>query len=136
MKKKTIQKKTFKKTSARIAIVAFLEKQKKPVSLDKIFDSLKKDHIDQSTIYRTVNLFIAEKIARPLFLSKDKLFVELERNDDHHHITCTSCGDIEEIHDCIAEDTIKRITKKQKKFQKVESHTFELFGICKTCSVK
>lgn len=123
-----------KKTSARTIILKYLEKQRGPVFIDQIYTAVKKEDINQSTVYRTINFFLKEKIIRTVSLSKDKLYIELERNDDHHHIVCTDCGKIDDFKNCPADTIIKSILKKNQNFSRISTHTFELFGICKNCT--
>lgn len=132
-----MEKKLIKKTPGRTVILEYLEKQKKPVSVDDIYKAVQKYAINQSTVYRTINLFITEGVVRPVIISKDKLYIEIVReNDHHHHLICTICQKIEDFDLCEITDISKKVLKKHPLFQTITKHSFELFGICKPCSKK
>ena len=132
-----MEKKAIKKTPGRTFILEYLQKQKKPVDMESIYQYVQKYSINQSTVYRTINLFIQEGIVRPVIISKDKLYIELVReNDHHHHLICTDCQKIEDFDLCEIEDISKKVLKKHPLFKTITKHSFELFGICTTCSKK
>ena len=132
---KLLKSRSLRVTPARVAILGFLNNQSKPVSVDALEKGIKKNNIDQSTIYRTVNTLLQEGILRELRLSKEKVFIEIA-DADHHHIVCTSCGFIEETDGCITEGIEKKTLSKSKKFKSIESHSLEFFGLCHSCAKK
>lgn len=132
-----MEKKLIKKTPGRTVILEYLQKQKKPVAVDDIYKAVQKYSINQSTVYRTINLFITEGVVRPVIISKDKLYIELVReNDHHHHLICTVCQKIEDFDLCEIEDISKKVLKKHPLFKTITKHSFELFGVCIPCSKK
>lgn len=132
-----MEKSKLKNTHARTLILEFLKNKKKPVSIDDIYKHVEKDNINQSTVYRTVNSFLKENIINPIVISKDKLYVEFVNEDNHHHhIICTDCKKISDFNSCDVENIIKKVLKENKEFNKITKHSFELFGLCKSCSKK
>ncbi len=125
-----------KVTPARQAILGVLSNSHKPVSVEEIFSSkkLSKD-INQVTVYRTLASFQKLNIVRPVDIRADAIHYELVHIDEHHHhIVCTSCGDIEDFKQCNVKNIVHTIMKSLKKFFKANDHSFELFGICKNCT--
>jgi Fur family ferric uptake transcriptional regulator len=122
-----------KNTNARQAVLNVFEYNTKPLSIKDIMNlSLVKSN--ESTIYRIVNFFVKEGILTPVFIQKDITFYELAHTDDHHHIVCTQCKKVTDFHGCGIEQLIKNALKQNPEFKKVESHSLELFGICKSCA--
>lgn len=124
-----------KVTRARVAILELFEKSVKPLSVDMIERTIKSKTINQVTIYRTLESFCKLGIISRVDLRQGAVCYELV-GEHHHHIVCTSCGVIEDFESCEIEKTSKKILAKSKKFKKIEDHSFELFGVCLSCSKK
>lgn len=120
-------------TTARIALMTLLESAKKPVDVQTMIEFLKKEDIqtDPATVFRIVNMFTEKGLLKPIQLNEGKFRYELTSKEDHHHLVCENCGEIEDISDCNISALEKDIEKK-KKF-KVTSHSLEFFGICADC---
>ncbi len=125
-----------KATPARLAILRLLEKTEKPIDVASITNFLKKNEIkaDQATVFRIINMFTDKGLTKQIQLQEGKFRYELSNKEDHHHLVCTSCGDIQDISDCNISALEKEIAKK-KTFQ-VTSHSLEFFGICAGCQRK
>ena len=72
------------------------------------------------------------KILKRVDLRKSSSYFEL--NDDHHHIVCTKCNEIEDFENLELEKILRRIVVKSSKFKNVNEHSLELFGLCKMCA--
>lgn len=120
-------------TTARIALMTLLESAKKPVDVQTMIEFLKKEDIqtDPATVFRIVNMFTEKGLLKPIQLNEGKFRYELTSKEDHHHLVCENCGEIEDISDCNISALEKDIEKK-KEF-KVTSHSLEFFGICSDC---
>jgi len=120
-------------TPARMAIMSFLENANKPVDVQSMVAYLGKREIntDPATVFRIVNMFTDRGLVKPIQLNEGKFRYELASKDDHHHLVCESCGEIEDISDCNI-NALEKDIEKRKKF-KVTSHSLEFFGICSTC---
>lgn len=124
-----------KKTDIRLLLVNFFSKNKKPQSASLIFEKLKKNKLDQVTIYRTLDTFLKKGIIKKVDTHKREAEYELlDQKNDHHHIICIKCNTVEDFTGCESEKLIKNALKKSKKFKKISHHSFDLFGICKSCT--
>lgn len=120
-------------TPARLAILKLLEKTNKPLDVAMIRSYLEQYNIetDPATVFRIMNSFTERGLTKELHLNEGKARYELKSRDDHHHLICKNCGNIEDISDCNI-DALEKDIEKKKKF-KVTSHSLEFFGICSNC---
>jgi Fur family ferric uptake transcriptional regulator len=122
-----------KATPARLALLKLFEKTEKPLDVSVMQKYLNKHDvdIDPATVFRIINMFTQKGITKQVQLGEGKFRYELSSREDHHHLICEECGDIEDISDCDIESLEKQINKK-KKFL-VKRHSLEFFGVCKKC---
>lgn len=120
-------------TPARVFLMKLLENSEEPLDTQEMIDYLNRKNIktDPATVFRIVNIFTKKGITKKLQLKEGKFRYELSSRNDHHHLICENCGNIEDISDCNIESLEKDIERK-KKF-KVKSHSLEFFGICNKC---
>jgi Fe2+ or Zn2+ uptake regulation protein len=120
-------------TPARLALMHLLESSDKPVDVQSMIEYLGKKDIqtDPATVFRIVNMFTEKGLTRQIQLQEGKFRYELAAKEDHHHLVCTSCGDIQDISDCNI-DVLENHIEKKKHF-KVTSHSLEFFGLCSNC---
>jgi len=124
-----------KKTKHRIAIMSALAVQKFPISAQKIKQITKNLQIDEATIYRILNKLVETGLIIQLNFNETAKLYELENHDHHHHIICTNCGKVEDIHGCILE-TLTEKALQETDFKEIKTHTMELYGLCARCSDK
>ena len=132
--KDTLNSLGMKSTPARMLVLEVLSKNKKPMAVQEIADVLKKKYIDLATIYRTIASFEKAELIHRVDLRTDMVLYELRSEQHHHHIVCTSCGDMEDFELCDMENVSKKIVSKSHKFNSVKEHNFELFGLCNACA--
>ncbi len=122
-------------TPARIALMQLLEKSDKPLDIQSMIEFLEQKDLktDPATVFRIINMFTEKGLVKPIQLNEGKFRYELTAKEDHHHLVCEKCGDIEDISDCNINALEKEI-EKMKQF-KVTSHSLEFFGICKSCQL-
>lgn len=122
-----------KATPARLGVLEVLEKASSPVDVATILASLQKQDIkaDPATIFRIVNSFAKQGLAKQIQFNEGKFRYELSSTVDHHHLICEQCGNIEDISDCNIKALEKDIQNK-KKFT-VTHHSLEFFGLCRNC---
>ena len=91
-----------------------------------------------STLYRVINdlkkINLLNEFPSPEYVS----VVELNLHDDshHHHLFCTSCGEIIDIDlgKNFEDNMSSEINKIQKTFDfEIHDHTLELLGLCSSC---
>jgi len=120
-------------TPARLMLLKLLEKTDKPLDVQTMIDYLSEKDIatDPATVFRIVQMFTEKGLTRQIQLQEGKFRYELLSKGDHHHLVCTTCGEIQDISDCNI-DVLENHIEKKKNF-KVTSHSLEFFGICANC---
>lgn len=121
-------------TPARIALVTFLSRFKKPLTASDIQKEMT-HKMDKVTLYRALEDFAKSKIVTKVNLQDTATYYEfLHKNHHHHHIVCEKCGKIEDIENCNQSNLQKEVLKYSKNFTAINSHSLEFFGVCKACS--
>ncbi|MBU6310776.1 transcriptional repressor [Patescibacteria group bacterium] len=119
-----------RRTSERDAILRVLQEAERPLTPAGVSDSVGRTaHV--ATVYRALDDLVDTGLVRKVALGGRATYYELARSH-HHHIICTRCGDIEDIH----EEPKKldgNALKQSKKFSTITSHALEFFGVCKNC---
>ena len=112
-----------------------LDKAKKHLSAEEIHEKVKKknDKVSLGTVYRNLGILEAEGKVAKLNLSSEKAVYEAD-SKPHHHLICTNCGDIKDIHDpanlkCVA------CLSWVKDFN-IEKAYINAFGLCGKCKKK
>lgn len=124
-----------KVTHARIQILEIFLKQKKPLCVPDILQNY--SEFDKVTVYRSVNSFFENNILKKVDMQSTEMYYELAHEEnEHHHIICTHCKRVEDIHDCDLEKLEKSLSKKSKLFERITHHSMEFYGICKSCEIK
>jgi len=143
MELKTAQQKTaallrksgYKVTKPRLLLVDILERSKDPLSAQDILEMLG-NKMDQATVYRTLKSLREKGLIRQIDFMHNHAHYELERNVDHHHLVCLTCGKMEDVHYCEVEETYKAILRQARHFSEIRQHSLEFFGVCKACAKK
>ncbi len=84
-----------------------------------------------ATIYRTLSLLEDSDMVTSLSFGAQGKKYELGAKDHHDHIICTECGEITEFVDEEIE-TRQHIIATELGF-KMNDHSMQIYGICKTC---
>lgn len=121
-------------TPTRVEVAHYLQRVKKPLTVAELKQALPKEDI--TTLYRAMLSFVEVGVVRTLQLQPGVVHYEWNLRQDHHHLICTRCGLIEELEDCIVHEWAGRYLKKAKHFTQITNHSFELFGLCKSCTRK
>src|SRR5258708_1038859 len=131
--KKILQMKGHKATRSRLLVISNFSPECEPMSARDIYEKVKKSGTDYATVYRILSAFLKSGILKRADLRKDSSYFELA-DTHHHHMVCTDCGLIEDFNDCKIGALCKNIIKSSSKFKKIKDHSFELFGLCNSCS--
>ena len=129
-----VRKAGFKATPAILSVVSCLQQAKKPLTAQDVGEMVKPKR-DTVTIYRILEKLKEKGIVRHVDFQHGHAHYELN-SDDHHHIICTVCGNIEELETCFLQDTMKHVIKKSALFTRLTSHSMEFFGVCRSCDKK
>jgi Fur family transcriptional regulator, ferric uptake regulator len=130
--KKALQSKGFKATQGREAVLALLDRNRKPQTAAGILAGMRKPKMDQATLYRILEAFERKGMVKKIEFKKGYAFYEIADQAHHHHVICTSCNRMEDIHLPHELEDQGRQIEKQTKF-KVQDHTVEFFGLCPDC---
>jgi len=123
-----------KATPGRIALLSYLQKNKKPMTVDSIEKGLK-GFLNKVTVYRALLDLTAARLVLKVDLGHVHAHYEfLDRHNHHHHIVCKNCGDIEDIDMRDMETLEKTALNKSKLFTEIVTHSLEFFGVCNTCA--
>lgn len=129
--KSILQSNGFRATTGKIAILDVFLNSKKPLKVTDI-ENIVGRKIDTANIYRSLEEFEKRGVVKKLNISNKLAYFELNDTHHHHHIICNSCGEIEDIDICNLVDE-NSILHKSKSFNSINSHSLELFGVCKSC---
>lgn len=108
-----------------------------PMTISQILEL--DDRLAQSSVYR--NLVILEQVeAVTRIVTRDDYaryeLTERLTDDHHHHLICTSCGDVADFSltsktESSLDDALRRVAKKAG--FSVEAHRLDLVGVCASC---
>lgn len=128
-KQKLLQEKGLKTTTARVALLDFLEQEGSPLDVVTIVEKLHQQ-ADQATVYRILDILTKKDLVNRLEFGEGKYRYEIQKNH-HHHLICTNCGTISDVPGDFLGKFEKEI--KDKKGFLVKSHLLEFFGLCRSC---
>lgn len=131
--KTILRKNGLKATSARIALLALLERTAAPLSAQALIERLG-DQIDQATVYRALQSLKERHIIRQVDLRHNHAHYERTTGEEHHHLVCLRCGTIEDVHQCNIDHMHHTVLAHAKNFARIEQHALEFYGICKRCA--
>jgi len=125
----------FRATEHRLAIFKLIAQAKTPHTVYALFDALRKKYnIDQATIYRNLSALHEAGLLRRLDFNHGHAHYELEEGVASSQLVCSKCETIEKIDTKALDTVIKTAAKKSKKFKSFNTHTIEIYGLCKSCS--
>lgn len=120
-------------TPVRLATVRALHTSLKPLSVRDIKKFLPR-RTSEVTIYRILEALMNEGVVKKVDFAHEHAHYELAvGKPHHHHLICTSCGTVEDIEECVAEEFSVRALKKSHVFKAITSHALEFFGLCTAC---
>lgn len=121
-------------TPNRLAVLAVLAAAQRPQSIQQITARLKTRPF-KVTVYRVLADLKKAGLVRQVDFQQAHAYFELEDPDDHHHLVCVKCERVEDFVGCEADSLATKALKQSKRFATVTGHSFELFGLCKSCKV-
>jgi Fur family transcriptional regulator, ferric uptake regulator len=120
-------------TNPRRAVFNTLYTSKHPMMIGEIIKIC--PNTDRVSIYRTLELFIKLSIAEVVPMGwKQRYELTSPFRPHHHHLYCTNCGALTDIHSQKLELLVAAVAKEYE-FTPIE-HKFEISGICKKCLTK
>lgn len=118
-------------TKPRQVVFAALKAAQAPLAIGDIVKLC--PQIDRVSIYRTLDVFVKLGIAEAVPVGwKQRYELTSPFQAHHHHLYCTNCGKLVDIHSKKLELVIASIARDYD-FTPRE-HTFEVSGLCQKCS--
>lgn len=125
-----LQKHHLRLTQPRMVVFAALEHATKPLAISAIITAC--PAVDRVSVYRTIDLFSRTGIVvSTLHGWKQRYELAAPFRPHHHHLICTQCGRIIDIHSKKLEYIVAYIAARHQ-FE-AHAHTFEIKGLCHNC---
>lgn len=125
----------FRMTELRIAILAIVEHQMKPFSIDEIRAELEKYHVPFhiASLYRELDVLTNASVLQPVYFHDHIKRYEWSYDRHHHHVVCVKCDAVADV------DVRDDFSDEQRKIEKktkftILRHSLEFFGLCNACS--
>lgn len=106
------------------------------MSIDAIYDKVVKIHpsLSLATVYKNIILMVEQGVLVEVPITGQKAKYELVK-DDHIHLVCTECGEVEDKpHDSRADALFNSMTKHENFV--LSKQQINLYGVCSHCQVK
>ena len=124
-----------KMTPQRLMIVRALRHSDGHLTAAQIVDGVRGEYpmVDVSTVYRTLDVLKRMRLATETDMGSGDAVFEWAPEEPHHHLICSSCGDVAELgHEYF--DEFARRLEGELSFAP-DLHHFAIFGICKECQL-
>lgn len=120
-------------TPQRLAVLGALMDRAGDATAQGLHDELQRSHpgIGLATVYRTLGALADAGVIDAMQHGHGTCYRRCAPGH-HHHLTCTRCHRVVELHDCEVGDWAERMAAASG-FQQVE-HRVELSGICGPCA--
>lgn len=122
-----------KATAPRMRVLAILHASATPLCVADIVRA-SSGAIDQVTVYRALDSFVAAGLVQLVELQRDRRYYELADRAHHHHLVCRSCGKTEDVDACGIERMQRALERLSRTFRSVDAHALEFFGTCNSCA--
>ena len=103
------------------------------MSIDAIYEEVVKTHpsLSLATVYKNIILMVEKGVLVEVPITGKKPKYELVK-DDHIHLVCTECGEVEDKPHMQETDTLLNTLTNNEHF-KLEKQQINLYGICSHC---
>lgn len=123
----------YKATRPRVLVLRALQKTQKPLSIVGLHNNVGVTRVDRATVYRTMNDLVQAGIVARVDTGHAHAHFELPQ-EHHHHLICTSCHKIEDVHACGISQAATKTLRQSNTFASIDTHSLEFFGLCKQCT--
>lgn len=118
-----------KNTNQRKLVILKINELKNEATLKKISNELKKE-MDNSTIYRIIDMFLVKNIIEKSVNYNEEIYY-LIKEEHGHYFNCIKCHKKEKIEICPIEAIENNL---ETNGYQILNHTIQIDGICKECS--
>ena len=120
-------------TSPRLAVFKALANTATPLGVTDIIKTC--PAVDKVSVYRTIETFTRIGVAIAVMHGwKQRYELAEPFKAHHHHLHCTACGNVTEVHSDKVERIIDNITAEHG--FRPANHTFEITGLCSACATR
>ena len=119
-----------RQTEQRRAIVETLRGSDVALTAQELHGRLR--GVGLATVYRNLQRLADEGEADSIRRDNGELAFVLCGGGHHHHLTCRSCGRVEQVRDCRLDEWAAAVARDHG-FRDVH-HSAELVGVCSSCS--
>jgi Fur family ferric uptake transcriptional regulator len=122
-----------RETPQRVLVVEELANETNDATAMQLYDRLRKRgmNIGLATVYRTLMLLHEQGAVDTMAHHAGEICYRLCTDTHHHHLMCTGCHRVVELHDCDLDSWVKR-SARQHGFT-ATSHQVEIVGLCADC---
>ena len=106
------------------------------MSIDAIYEEVIKTHpsLSLATVYKNIILMVEKGVLVEVPIAGKKSKYELCK-DDHIHLVCTECGEVEDKpKDSVADELFSSMTQKEN--FSLSKQQINLYGVCSACKVQ
>ena len=106
------------------------------MSIDTIYEEVVKTHssLSLATVYKNIILMVEKGVLVEVPITGKKPKYELLK-DDHIHLVCTECGDVEDKPKHSGADDIFTAMTKEENFT-LSKQQVNLYGVCVECQIE
>jgi len=125
-----------KLTPQRLLIVRALRHAGGHVTAARIAEDVRREYpyVDVSTVYRTLDVLRRMRLVTATDMGSGDVVFEWAPEQPHHHLICSSCGDVLELpHRYLA--GIEKAVDADFGFKADLDH-FAIFGLCRACQME
>lgn len=123
-----------KRTKARLAVWKVLRKAERPYSAEDVAKKLRKENINLSTVYRTLNAFAESGIVKKEVNDAKENIFSIELEEDRHVLVCLRCHKSIPLAGCPYHEANEHI--EQETGFLIQDHSTEIYGLCPDCQKK
>lgn len=120
-----------KYTKKREEILSVLKTRNSPITAEEIYDVVKSNNINLSTVYRTLLALEKAGIVDKVLRSDKKCYYNIKKKSHGHYLVCKNCNKAISLDICPINDLCKKITNETG--YEITGHMLELEGICPDC---
>ena len=132
---KILKEVNLKNTKSRELILDVFKKTHLPISAEDVYQLVnKKNAVNLSTIYRTLNTLSKKGILLSSLMHDKKTYYQINNHAHKHILVCDTCKSQTPIEDCPMHHLEDKIEAETGFI--IHGHNLEILGICKKCQQK
>lgn len=124
----------FNLTKNREKVYNIIKEEKTPITAEDIYEKLKSEKIDLSTVYRALAVFCENDIVDKDLRSDKKCYYSIKDEHHGHYIVCNKCNKSIKLKECPIDESLKNELN-DLGFE-MKTHSIQIEGICKDCKDK